>query len=217
MTRTIAIGDIHGCAKALERLIAEIEPTESDTIIPLGDYVDRGPNSKGVIDQLVELVDRCQLVPLLGNHETMLLEAIEFPKTQSFWYECGGEQTVESYGGLDQIPFEHSVFLRGLHRFHETDTHFFVHANYDPERSLDQQPDGLLLWEHIAHTMPDKHRSGKTAVVGHTPQASGEILDLGHVLCIDTYCMGTGWLTALDVESGTVWQADKQGELRVGE
>jgi len=62
--------------------------------------------------------------------------------------------------------------------------------------------------------LPASHCSGKTAIVGHTPQRSGEVLDGGHVLCIDTYCFGSGWLTAFDVDSGQLWQADKHGKLR---
>ncbi|MBC8351325.1 MAG: serine/threonine protein phosphatase [Planctomycetes bacterium] len=213
--RTIAIGDIHGCAKALAALIDVIEPTEDDVIVPLGDYVDRGPESRAVVDLLIELVDRCQLVPLLGNHEAMMLDALESAEVREFWYGVGGRETVESYGGsLDELPFEHSVFLRGLNRYYETDSHMFVHANYDASLTLDQQPDRLLLWEHVVHTLPPRHCSGKTAIVGHTPQGTGEILDMDYLVCIDTYCVGGGWLTALDVESGTVWQANRDGELR---
>lgn len=213
--RTIAIGDIHGCAPALAALIDAIQPTSADVIVPLGDYVDRGPESRAVIDLLIELVDRCQLVPLLGNHEAMMLDALESPEVREFWYGVGGWETVESYGGtLEELPSDHAVFLRGLKRYHETDTHIFVHANYDASLSLEQQPDRLLLWEHVVHTLPGRHHSGKTAVVGHTPQGSGEILDMDYLVCIDTYCVGGGWLTALDVESGTVWQTSCDGELR---
>ena len=74
--RTIAIGDIHGCSAALRALIAAIEPTADDTLVPLGDYVDRGPDSRGVIDAVLELEKRCRVVPLLGNHELMLLDAL---------------------------------------------------------------------------------------------------------------------------------------------
>lgn len=213
--RTIAVGDIHGCAKALATLIETINPTEEDVFVPLGDYVDRGPDSPGVISQMIELVDRCQLFPLLGNHEAMMLDAIESEEVRDFWLGVGGSETLESYGGsLDELPFEHVVFLRGLKRYFETDTHIFVHANYDAELSLEQQPDRLLLWEHVVHTLPTRHQSGKTVVVGHTPQGSGEILDMDYLVCIDTYCVGGGWLTALDVESGQVWQADREGRLR---
>jgi serine/threonine protein phosphatase 1 len=213
--RTIAIGDIHGCAKALAALIDAIDPTQDDVIVSLGDYVDRGPESRAVVDLMIGLVERCQLIPLLGNHEQMMLEAIDSPKVREFWYQAGGNMTVESYGGLlGNVPFEHLVFLRGLNRFHESDSHLFVHANYDASLSLGQQPDRLLLWEHVVHTLPERHCSGKTAIVGHTPQGSGEILDMGYLVCIDTYCVGGGWLTALDVESGRVWQANRDGKLR---
>ena len=77
MSRTIAIGDIHGCSIALEALIEAISPQPDDTIIPLGDYVDRGIDSKGVLDRLIELRDRCNLVPILGNHDQMMLHARE--------------------------------------------------------------------------------------------------------------------------------------------
>ena len=213
--RTIAIGDIHGCAQALSRLIEAIEPTEDDTLVPLGDFVDRGPDSRGVLTMLIELVDRCQLVPLLGNHEVMMLNAFESPESMEFWLDVGGQETLDSYGGsLAEVPPEHWVFLRGLRRYYETESHLFVHANFDPELTLEQQPDRLLLWEHIVHTLPSRHASGKTAIVGHTPQGTGEALDLGHLICIDTYCVGGGWLTALDVASGRIWQANRSGQLR---
>lgn len=210
--RTIAIGDIHGCSKALSRLIEEIQPTADDMIVTLGDYVDRGPDSRGVIDEMLELIDRCELSPLLGNHEQMLLDAFGSEEVLTFWQGVGGDETLASYGGsLDQIPPHHNVFFRGLHRHYETDTHFFVHANYDAELSLQQQPDHLLLWEHIVHTRPGRHAFGKIAVVGHTPQGSGEVLDMDYVICIDTYCVGGA---ALDVDSGQLWQANRDGELR---
>jgi serine/threonine protein phosphatase 1 len=73
--RTIAIGDIHGCAAALRAVIAAIKPTAEDTLVTLGDYVDRGPDSRGVIDEMLLLEKRCHVLPLLGNHEVMMLDA----------------------------------------------------------------------------------------------------------------------------------------------
>ena len=213
--RIIAIGDIHGCAKAFEALIDKIQPTPDDLVIPLGDYVDRGPDSRRVLELLIDLKDRCRLMPLLGNHEIMLLQAMEDLGLLRFWLECGGMATVDSYdGGLENMPQEHVVFLQQCYRFVETDRFIFVHANYDPRLPLEAQPDQLLFWEHVIRTLPGQHFSGKTAVVGHTPQPQGEILDLGYLLCIDTYCVGDGWLTAIDVEGGAIWQVNKQGELR---
>ena len=74
--RTIAIGDIHGCSAALDALLNAIRPRPEDCIVTLGDYINRGPDSRGVIERLIELKDRCRLVPLLGNHEEMLFEAL---------------------------------------------------------------------------------------------------------------------------------------------
>lgn len=213
--RVIAIGDVHGCSRALRCLLDAIRPTEDDLLIPLGDYIDRGPDSRGVVQTWIDLIDRCQVMPLLGNHEQMLLEACGSPEIREIWLQCGGAETLESYGGaLANIPADHLIFLRGLRRYFETETHIFVHANYDPQLTLAQQPDDLLLWEHLVRSIPLPHCSGKTAVVGHTPQGTCEILDLGHVICIDTYCVGGGWLTALDVTRGTVWQANRLGDLR---
>jgi serine/threonine protein phosphatase 1 len=212
--RIIAIGDIHGCADALERLIEAIQPTSDDLLIPLGDYVDRGSDTPRVLDVLIGLDDSCRLLPLLGNHEIMMLQAMNDMSCLRFWLECGGLATMDSYGGPEDIPEAHLEFLSSCRRFAETERFLFVHANYDPNLPLEAQPEQLLFWEHVVHTLPPPHLSGKTAVVGHTPQVSGEILDLGHLICIDTYCVGDGWLTALDVENGTVWQANKAGELR---
>lgn len=214
MSRTIAIGDIHGCAAALATILDAIEPREDDTIITLGDYIDRGPDSKSVVEQLLELEARCRLVSLLGNHEVMLLAVRAGQVPPAFWIGgCGGATTLASYGGdLEGIPGEHWQFFRACERFHETDTHFFLHANYDPALDLDKQPDDILFWTHL-HQAPARHKSGKIAIVGHTPQLSGEIFDLGHLLCIDTWCFGHGCLSALDVDTRQVWQAEKGGVL----
>lgn len=212
--RTVAIGDIHGCSKALAALLEAVSPAQDDLVVPLGDYVDRGPDSQGVIAQLIALSDRCRVAPLLGNHEIMMLDAIA-DGDACFWLECGGETTLASYGGdLAAVPPEHVAFLRACRRYVETPRHIFLHANYQYDLPLDQQPDDLLFWTHISYYVPPPHQSGKRAVVGHTPQPDGEVLDLGHVVGIDTYCFGTGWLTGLDVDSGQIWQADKAGNLR---
>lgn len=216
-SRVIAIGDIHGCAKALAALVRAIAPGPEDTLVFLGDYIDRGPDSRDVLEQLLALRTQCQLVPLLGNHELMLLDALENPRVLWPWLQFGGDATLASYGGhLEQIPFEHLQFLTACHRYHETATHFFVHANYAPELPLAEQPDYLLFWEHLHARCPGPHVSGKQAIVGHTSQKNGRVLDLGYLVCIDTYCHGGGWLTAWDVTSRQCWQADREGQLRGG-
>jgi len=208
--RTIAIGDIHGCASALDAILAQIAPQPDDRIVTLGDYIDRGPDSRRVIDRLIELDSQCQLVPLLGNHEVMLLQALTIERSVPLWRECGGEQTLASYGGdLANIPREHLKFFTRCRRYFETDTHLFVHANYDPKLPLDEQSDELLHWIHIRHRMPGPHISGKIAVVGHTPQSNRQILRTPHLICLDTCCYGGGCLTAMDLGSGQIWQADQ--------
>jgi len=214
-SRTIAIGDIHGCKAALDALLVAIKPAERDKLVFLGDYVDRGPDSRGVIDTVLTLEKQCKVVTLLGNHEVMLLDALERGPEGSGWLQYGGAETMASYGWeIGNIPESHLAFLRGLKRFHATGTHFFVHANYIADISLAEQPDYALLWEHLFAALPAPHENGKVAIVGHTAQRSGEIQDLGHVICIDTYCHGGGWLTGLDVDTGNIWQADRSGRMR---
>ena len=214
-SRTIAIGDIHGCSGALAAIVEAIQPAAEDTLVLLGDYVDRGPDSRGVLDFVLELEGRCRVVPLLGNHELMLLDALENPQVIGPWLECGGNATVQSYDGrLSNIPPEHLSFIRRCKRYYEIATHFFVHANYAADVPLDEQPDYLLFWEHLHSHVPAPHNNGKRAIVGHTSQKTGEILVLGHVVCLDTYCHGGGWLTAMELESGKTWQADREGHMR---
>ena len=223
--RTIAIGDIHGCSTALEALLAAIDPQPDDVIVSLGDYIDRGPDSRGVIERLIALAGTCQLIVLEGDHEAMLADALQDRAALKRWITCGGTETLRSYGWSagtarrtlgDWIPVSHQDFLAGCRLFYETPTHLFVHAGYVPELPLEQQPRDALLRRttHASSAVP--HCSGKIAIVGHTRQLSGEILDLGFVKCIDTNCVRGGWLTALEVTSGQVWQANREGELRNG-
>ncbi|MHB8955723.1 MAG: metallophosphoesterase family protein [Pirellulaceae bacterium] len=215
MTRTIAIGDIHGCSQALAALIDAVAPTASDTLVLLGDYVDRGPDSRGVLQMLLALEQQCSVVPLLGNHEVMMLSVRDGEMPSLFWQRFGGFETLQSYGGeLAHVDASHWEFLSRCRQYLETDSHIFMHANYIADRDLDDQPEETLFWTHVSSVVPPPHRSGKIAIVGHTPQFSGEILDLGHLKCIDTCCFAGGWLTALDVHSGQVWQAQEKVESR---
>ncbi|TWU49545.1 metallophosphoesterase family protein [Rubripirellula reticaptiva] len=215
--RLIAIGDIHGCRVALEKLLEEIAPTADDIVVTLGDYVDRGPDSRGVIDVLVELGRRTRLVCLLGNHEEMMLAVIRDGEPHHSWLRYGGVETLDSYGfdgSLDFLPAEHEAFFDSLGDYFEHDGYFFTHAAYDPDEALDHQTSDMLRWYSLTEGLPAPHRSGKTAVVGHTANRDGEILDVGHLICIDTYCYGGGWLTAVDLGSREYWQVSEEGILR---
>jgi serine/threonine protein phosphatase 1 len=223
MGRTIAIGDIHGCLTALRVLIDAIDPHPDDTIIALGDYIDRGRQSKGVVDLLIALAGRCRLIPLLGNHEEALLDALRDKAALRKWLTLGGADALRSYGWIqggprrplaDWFPESHREFLAACRPFHETPSHIFVHAGFVPELPMSEQPALALRWRVTDPAVTKPHHSGKVAIVGHTPQTSGEILDLGFLLCIDTNCVRGGWLTALDVDTGRVWQADRAGKLR---
>jgi serine/threonine protein phosphatase 1 len=215
--RLLAIGDIHGCLAALEAVLAAASPTADDVVVTLGDYVDRGPDVRGVIDTLLALAGRTQLVSLLGNHEEMLLRVADGRlDLLADWLVYGGEATLASYGVLtpQNMPMAHCEFLRACRMYYEVGPYFFIHGNYREKLPLSEQPPAVALWQSLRQRTPGPHYSGKTAIVGHTAQKNGEILDLGHLRCIDTYCYGTGWLTAMDVMSREVWQADKDGRIR---
>jgi serine/threonine protein phosphatase 1 len=242
--RSIAIGDIHGCKQAFEAVLKAIAPGPDDELILLGDYVDRGPESWGVIERILQLEQQCKVVPILGNHEEMLLAALGDEASLRLWLGFGGDATIESYRRgrehlppltnadipfrkwqalpeesareLRRFPVPHLAFLRACVACHETATHLFVHANCRPERMPREESEQTLRWEAVDARWAQAHKSGKTLIVGHTAQRSGEILDLGFLKCIDTYCHGGGMLTALDVNKGTVWQADTSGRLHVG-
>jgi serine/threonine protein phosphatase 1 len=221
MTRLLAIGDIHGCSKALDLLLEQVSPTAEDRIVTLGDYVDRGPDAAGVLDRLIELKDSHRLMPLRGNHEIMLLDAHTGGLWRHTWPSCGGEETLASYAmnpdqpvSLDQLPEEHLKFLeQDLLPWYETDSHLFVHAFAAPESPMDQQPEANLYWRKYINPQP--HASGKTWVCGHSPQRNGTPAVHEGSVCIDTYAYGVGgWLTCLDVLSGQCWQASESGETR---
>lgn len=215
--RTIAIGDIHGCAHALDAVLDTIQPRHDDLIICLGDVIDSGRDTAAAIERLLKLQHECRLVCLMGNHEEMLLGALENEQLRESWFMLGGIDTLNSYrfgAGIDVIPREHIEFIRSFRDSYETADHVFVHANYEPDLPLAQQPVHTLRWSLLDDPHPRPHCSGKKVIVGHTEQKSGEILDLGSVICIDTYCRAYGWLTALEVETGQVWQASRWGSLR---
>jgi serine/threonine protein phosphatase 1 len=214
--RTIAIGDIHGCSKALSVLIEAINLEPEDTIVALGDFVDRGIDSKGVLDQMIVLASRCNLVPILGNHDQMMLHARNGRSDFQFWLNCGGDTALDSYGStskLSLIPQSHFRFLEACHSYFETETHFFVHANYKPDLKLEELDDDTLRWLSLRDfTPPSRHCSNKVAVMGHTPQQ--DVLDYGYLICIDTGCCNNGWLTALEVDTKQRWQVDEKGQLK---
>lgn len=220
MTRHLAIGDIHGCIGALGALIDYVAPGGGDTIVTLGDYVDRGPDSRAVLDLVIELDRTHTLIPLRGNHEIMMLDARARKSWLRPWLNYGGDATLRSYSSCcgDEPPFfdipgSHIEFLENrLVPYYECDSHFFVHANADPAVALDNQSDATRYWRKLGE--PEKHRSGKIMVCGHSQQESGIPFFNGNAICIDTWAYHGGWLSCLDVESETIFQANETGERR---
>lgn len=219
--RTLAIGDVHGASTALDALMNFVKPTTDDVLVFLGDYVDRGPDSKGVLDRLMAWSESLQMVCLRGNHEQMMLDARTDRSAMKMWLSVGGAQALASYAPagratLDAVPAEHWTFLEErCGDFFETDTHIFVHANLDPSLDLADQPESMLLWEFLQG--PIHHVSGKVVICGHSSQRGGEPLAWRRTVCIDTNAYGGGWLTCLDVDTRHYWQADMDGRTRTGE
>jgi serine/threonine protein phosphatase 1 len=219
--RHLAIGDIHGCFAALTTLAEFVPFRPDDVVITLGDVIDRGPDSRAVLDWLIAYQRRGTLVALRGNHEVMMLQARDDPHSFAGWVQCGGQAALSSYatsggvGRLEEIPESHWQFVEEETRaWFETETHFFVHANALPDYALEDQPDFILYWEKFDD--PPPHESGKVMVCGHTPQISGRPRTIGHAVCIDTGACRGGWLTCLDAGSGRYWLANQRGETRTG-
>lgn len=209
---TYAIGDIHGRLGALRKLLVELDPFK-DRLVFLGDYVDRGPDSSGVLDLLVEVASECpRTVFLRGNHDWLMLHARSDAEQRKYWREkCGGMATLKSYpgGSLSGVPMAHWFFLENTCRdSFETDNHIYVHGGLEPDLPLPQQSVRTLHWRRIFEAAP--HFSGKRVVCGHTQQISGMPLNLGHTLCVDT----REWLTAVNVNNNSFVQARNDGAFR---
>jgi serine/threonine protein phosphatase 1 len=214
--RTFAIGDIHGCEIALNGVLSQIKPTAIDTLVLLGDIIDRGPNSARCIEILLGLKQLCNLVLVMGNHEEMLFEAFKSGIPNSRWLRYGGEQMVGSYGGrVQNIPRPHLDFLADSVPFHETDSTIFVHANLDSELPLSEQSIECLRWRHLTG-FERPHNSGKRVICGHTPIQSGVPKVFEGWVAIDTGAYGGMFLTALNVDSDEVYQASQGGFTRGG-
>jgi serine/threonine protein phosphatase 1 len=212
--RILAIGDIHGCDTAFATLLSELNIQPDDTLVFVGDAVDRGPNSKAVVDRIIRLQESCKVVFIMGNHEEMLKAVLEGHGLLNQWLSVGGQATVDSYGeSVDNIPSEHIRFLSHMMPYWESDREIFVHASLEPQVSLMNQTSDFLRWKSLGG-LETPHVSGKRVICGHTAQIDGVPLVLDGWVCIDTFAYGGKWLTALDVASNDVVQASESGEVR---
>ena len=210
----LVIGDIHGCLKSLETMLEVAAPSREDLLVTLGDYVDRGPDSKGVIDRLLKLKETHNLVHLMGNHEIQMIRALETRHDRERFLSglCGGQDTLDSYGGgFGDVPEEHWEFMQSAGLYHELDEHILVHAGVEAHLPVGAQDQETYYYQRFHSQKP--HESGKTVVCGHTIQ--GDLpTNLGYAVCLDTCAYGGGWLSALDLESGRIWQTNERGESR---
>lgn len=223
--RIYAVGDIHGRADLLRTTLEKIDadrssrPVKRSMLVFLGDYVDRGPSSKEVIDLLLECKKTRESVFLKGNHETFISDFLKYPAVLDSWRTCGGLQTLLSYGvnpALSRnevqqrklaesfalaIPSDHVAFLQSLQLFFQCGEFLFVHAGVRPNLPLEQQEEKDLLW--IREEFLEYEKSfGLFVVHGHTPISVPELRS--NRLNIDTGAFATGRLTCVAIEGSTI-------------
>lgn len=219
--RLFAIGDIHGYAEPLRVLLRAISPTIGDKFVFLGDYVDKGPDVRGTIDLLLEFGSDNDAIFLRGNHDQLLLDAILDPDSVLMWETLAGENPLSSYGHgpnvevLKMIPQAHIEFLsRECQNYHEAGKFIFVHGGIRSHHSPHEEDPGRLQWSTLSLASP--HLSGRTVVCGHTSQENGEIVDLGHTICIDTGISKGKYLTCLNLVDFTYVQVSNDARVRSG-
>lgn len=216
----IAIGDVHGCAETLDRLLGRLELSADDHLVFVGDYVDRGPDSKGVIDRLLALREEVPCTFLRGNHEAFMLDYLDHGALQA-WRSNGGLDTLQSYlnGTSDEvrIPAAHAEFVRATELYYETPGFFFVHAGLRPEFSVEENKqrfgEDVFLWER-SHMKAAVLEWEKPVVCGHTPQEKP--LNRERLISIDTGCVyhthpRLGRLTAVRLPEREFVQVEYQG------
>lgn len=170
--RTFIIGDIHGCAKTFRKMVEEeIQLKKEDSLYLLGDYIDRGPDSKGVIDFILELRDAgMQVFTLRGNHEQLLIESVNSPGVERMWLRNGGDKTLNSFGleSVKEIPAKYGHFFLNTLFYYETDDFLLVHAGLNCEAEDPLQDKMSMMWSRNFRD-ENNYLRGKILIHGHTP------------------------------------------------
>ena len=202
MPLTYAIGDVHGSLQKLRGLVArcwEHAGEQLATFVFLGDYIDRGPESAGVVAYLIEMQSslgaRC--IALKGNHEHFALGVMEGTTDADHWLSQGGAETLHSYGvaRARDLPREHVEWMRALPLRYDDGRRFFVHAGVDPGKPLDAQDPHDLLWIREPF-LSSRRNFGRLIVHGHTPLAAAAPDLRENRLNLDTGAVFGGPLTA---------------------
>lgn len=219
MALTYAIGDIHGSLGKLTRLIAACRSHadgRETSLVFLGDYIDRGPDSAGVVRFILALQTDWpgRIVTLMGNHEAMALDVFDGAMPVGEWLLNGGGATLASYGVRDvrALPRAHLDWLRALRLSHDDGRRFFVHAGVDPAKALAAQDAAALLWIRWPFLHQDRDY-GRLIVHGHTPVRTRAPELRAHRLNLDTAAVFGGPLSAAVFDDG---QTRPVGFLQAG-
>ena len=201
--RTLIIGDIHGCSRTLRRLVEMIELTRDDTLYLLGDLIDRGNDSKGVIEAILALQKAgFDIRPIRGNHEEMMLLAIRSGVFEDLleWLSNGENTTLANYGveHLNDIAREHLMFLEELPYYRNTPQYLFVHAGLDfsLDYPLSEAGRTAMLWTRNGKVNSRKIGE-RTMVTGHSTKTLDEIkksLTTKHIRIDNGCCLGSGFI-----------------------
>jgi len=203
--RTFIVGDVHGCLGMLQRLMDQIGwRPEVDRLIFLGDFIDRGSESRGVVEYVLEIAKRSEHVEcLMGNHEKVLVDFLDGRDMNTFFVN-GGLATLNSYregtatcGGF-LIPEEHLSFFRSLKLLIELDDFYVVHAGFRPGVPIDRQTTEDLLWIRDSFIFSNYH-FGKRVIFGHTPFAKPLVME--NKIGLDTGAVYGNRLTCLELPS----------------
>ena len=204
--RQIAIGDIHGCIELLRDLLEyqiKFDPA-TDELIFLGDYIDRGTDSKKVVEYLSNLKDAYpdRVILLKGNHELLAYRAFlsDSKNELFFWAMEGAQYTIKSFGGFEQAREILMPFINSLQIYYETADFIFVHGGIPSGKTIETSSEEELLWERDLESYV-----GKTMVVGHSPNV--DVTRFPHAICIDTGAFHFGKLSAYDILNDTIYSA----------
>ncbi len=185
MGRIIGISDIHGEYEKLCRVLEKITPKKDDTIIFMGDYIDRGKKSREVVDKIIDMKTICNCVYLTGSHEYAMLHAKSDEYYNYLFWNYGGDATAESYGGFDNIMKIHGDFFNSLKFYHIIGKYLFIHAGVKIGVPLEEQSEEDMVYIRSAfYTKP--HHLPYKIIFGHTEFDTPQVQE--DKICIDTGC-----------------------------